>query len=583
MTRRVRLVALVAVGTALGAASAFRPSPHVPGMTDLDRPGPPAGASDEEGYPIENETIVSRCARCHERDDAGRMTRISYERKTPEGWQTSLRRMIALNNVRIEPAEAREVVRYLANRQGLAPAELEPGRFEVERRLIDHDYEGDDQVERTCIACHSMGRVITQRRTKEEWALLVATHRGLYPLVDFQGFRRFGPPDDDQGGSGDARHPMDKAIDHLAAAFPLRTPEWAAWSATMRPPRLAGRWVLEGFEPGRGPLYGIVEIAAGRAPDEFTTAATYVYAEGGESVRRTGQAIVYTGFQWRGRSNPDADDELREVMTVERGWDALSGRWFRGAYDEFGPDVRLRRIGGEPTIAGVHPPSLARGGGTVEVTVYGANLPGNARPADFDFGPGVRTVSVVRASGQRVTLRVEVDAGAPVGARDLFIGRAGRPAALVVHDGVDRISVVPRAGMARIGGANVPKGHQTFDAIGWDHGPDGEAETADDLELGRVPVSWSLEEYAATYEDDDVAFVGRLGPDGVFVPAVDGPNPERRGHRNNVGDVWVVATYAGPAADPRRPLRARANLIVTVPLYVRFDPWHPVPPTELVP
>jgi hypothetical protein len=52
---------------------------------------------------------------------------------------------------------------------------------------------------------------------------------------------------------------------------------------------------------------------------------------------------------------------------------------------------------------------------------------------------------------------------------------------------------------------------------------------------------------------------------------VDGPNPLRSQSRNNVGDVWVVATYT-PGA-PARPVRARALLIVTVPLYMRFDPW----------
>jgi quinohemoprotein amine dehydrogenase len=57
------------------------------------------------------------------------------------------------------------------------------------------------------------------------------------------------------------------------------------------------------------------------------------------------------------------------------------------------------------------------------------------------------------------------------------------------------------------------------------------------------------------------------------VPALDGPNPERHGNRNNVGDVWVIATHerAGAAA-----LRARAHLLVTVPLYMRWEPWREV-------
>ncbi|WP_419163091.1 quinohemoprotein amine dehydrogenase subunit alpha [Candidatus Palauibacter sp.] len=574
--------ALVAAGLAIGVAVlvAARTTPVAPGMPTAAVSGFAEASihpDENDGYPIDNEIIIRRCQRCHERDEQDRMSRISYERKTPEGWQTSVRRMVALNGVPLDPEEAREVVRYLSNRQGLAPEELEPGRFEVERRLIDHVYEADRDVENTCIQCHSMGRVITQRRTREEWELLMATHRGLYPLVDFQAFRT----------QGDGPQPMDEAVDHLSETFPLETPEWSAWSASMRSPRLAGTWALSGFEPGRGQIFGTVKIVTGDGPDEFRSSASYSYAESGQQVRRSGQSIVYTGYQWRGRSNPGGLDELREVITVDRGWQEMTGRWFTGAYDEFGPDVKLTRVSGGPVLSGVHPRALRTGAASAEVRVHGVNLPPNPEPGDFDFGPGVRVEAVVSGDTSRVTLRLAVDADASVGGRDLFVGGVSLPGALQVHDGVDRIEVLPRAGMARIGGANFPKGFQPFDAIGWDDGPDAEPDTEDDLRLGRVPVSWSMEEYTATFDDDDIDYVGALGPDGTFTPAIDGPNNDRRGNRNNVGDVWVVATYAGadadPDAGPGRPLRARANLIVTVPLYLKFDPWQGVPTGRLIP
>jgi quinohemoprotein amine dehydrogenase len=85
-----------------------------------------------------------------------------------------------------------------------------------------------------------------------------------------------------------------------------------------------------------------------------------------------------------------------------------------------------------------------------------------------------------------------------------------------------------------------------------------------------VSVTWRLEEYAATYGDDDIRFVGRLQQDGTFEPALDGPNPQRSGNRDNVGDVWVVATHRNASG---KELSARAHLIVTIPLYIRFDPW----------
>ena len=78
----------------------------------------------------------------------------------------------------------------------------------------------------------------------------------------------------------------------------------------------------------------------------------------------------------------------------------------------------------------------------------------------------------------------------------------------------------------------------------------------------------------ATYADDDKDFVGTIDPKtGLFTPAGEGPNPKRSGNRNNVGDVWVVATI-GPDSPlkPGKTLRGRAHLVVSVPLYMRWEP-----------
>src|SRR5690242_11336871 len=94
-----------------------------------------SGPDTTTGFVIRDQTTIANCRRCHTLDSAGYMQRISYERKTPEGWEMSVRRMAGLNGVRITPATARTIVRYLSDQQGLAPAELRPGRFETERRL----------------------------------------------------------------------------------------------------------------------------------------------------------------------------------------------------------------------------------------------------------------------------------------------------------------------------------------------------------------------------------------------------------------------------------------------------------------
>ncbi len=208
----------------------------------------------EEGIPITSELVRNTCSPCHKVDEKQRMTRISYRRTTPEGWEETLKRMIDLNGLRVEPEQARAIVKYLATNLGLAPEESKPAAWEVEKRLNDFRYSADHDTEVTCTKCHSIGRVMLQRRTKGDWEMLIAMHRGYYPLSDFQAFRRMGPPQTQPGADGrppDNRHPMDKAIAQLSAAYPLMTPEWSAWSANMRPPKLAGKWALGGVSAGQ--------------------------------------------------------------------------------------------------------------------------------------------------------------------------------------------------------------------------------------------------------------------------------------------------------------------------------------------
>ena len=548
----------------------------IAGLAVLTPPaaGQGAGSNGEDaGIPVDNQAVIRNCSACHEIDDSGRMSRLSYLRKTPEGWQTSIRRMIALNGLEIDPASAREVVRYLSNNHGLAPEELRLGMFEVERRMIDFEYDNEDTNE-ACVPCHSLGRVITQRRTEEEWNLLMSTHRGYYPLSE-RTLLYSGPPPGSPNAPDDIRHPMDKAIGHLAEAYPLETPEWTDWSATMRPARLAGTWAITATQTGYGRLFGEVVIeATPGTDDEFTTRATLTYARTGETVTRQGSTTIYTGYQWRGRSTlANGLDPLREVLLIERDWQQMTGRWFAGGYDEFGFDVTLDRVRNDAVVGGMEPRALKRGTSGQQVRIFGANLPSALSADAVDLGPGISVSRVNRAAAGSATVTVDVADDAAVGPRDIFVAGARRPEAGFVYDEIHSIRVSPGWGMARVGGEAMPKGYVQFEARAYHDGPDGDTETDDDVDLGMIDADWSLEEYATTFIDDDIDFVGELDQTGLFTPALDGPNPERSGNRNNIGDVWIVASYVPEGTVPDRPLKARGHLIVTVPLYMRWDPW----------
>jgi quinohemoprotein amine dehydrogenase len=164
---------------------------------------------------------------------------------------------------------------------------------------------------------------------------------------------------------------------------------------------------------------------------------------------------------------------------------------------------------------------------------------------------------------------LDVAQTATIGPRDVVIGGAVTPAAVVVYDKVDYIKITPEWAMARVGGVNFPKGFAYFEASAYSSGRDGRANTKDDVGLGIVDARWTIEEYSAVLNDDDVKYVGTIDPaSGVFTPNVEGPNPQRPRNANNIGDVWVVASYTPEGA--KRPLRARAHLLVTVPLYMRW-------------
>jgi quinohemoprotein amine dehydrogenase len=381
---------------------------------------------------------------------------------------------------------------------------------------------------------------------------------------------------------------MEKAIEHLTKALPLTTPDWSTWSAAMQTPKLAGRWAFTGAAAGKGAVYGTVAITAdSSAADAFSTETRYTVARTGETVTRTGKALVYTGYQWRGRGAArGATEPWREVLFIERDWKTMWGRWYTGSYDETGIDVTLVRLTSEPVIFGASVTAVKTPSAKTAVKIFGANLPTTVKAEDIAFGQGVTVARIVSARPDELAIDVDVAANAPIGPRDVSIAGTVKPSALVVYDKIDGIKVLPQAGMARVGGNVFPKQLQQFEAVGMNNGPDGKPDTPDDVNLGLVNVKWSVEEYTATFGDDDLQFVGTLDQNGLFTPNVDGPNPKRSGNRNNVGDVWVVAEFVdndpstrsgSPRAESRgdakpmpKTLRARAHLLVTVPLYMAW-------------
>jgi quinohemoprotein amine dehydrogenase len=570
----------------------------------------------EPGIPVNDALTIRKCGGCHQRNAEGMMTRISYIRTTPEVWEQSIKRMIRLNGLSATPEEVRDIVRYLSDNNGLAPEEMAPGFFEVEH--VTQGYQDDHTpsaaLQGTCNRCHSVGRVLAQRRTRDDYEELLDMHIGLFPGAEnvFHPARGRGVPIEEaparligeDGGRihaeapravparpASAKTPGEVAVDYLATSQPLITPVWTAWRAEMRAPKLAGTWLLFADQPGHGKIYGKVVITPGSTDDTFSTATEFTYATSGTSVKAAGRSVVYTGYSWRGRSDSGSipavphtsltappmtgvsiPSDWREAMMLSRDGNRLNGRWFWSGFGELGMEVHLVRAGSEPVVLGTDVSAL-KSPSNSEVKIYGANLPASLQPGDIVFGPGIKVTKVVSATPSLATVEVEVAGNLPVGLRDLSIGGASKVRALAVYDKIAYIQVTPNAQISRLGGIKWPKEFAQFEAVAYSAGPDGKAHTADDISLGPVSAQWGLEEFYSTPDDDDVKYVGKVDDSGLFTPSFEGPNPERKKQANNFpvdnyGDVYVAATYKGPDGTT---LKSKSYLVVTIPNYTLYD------------
>lgn len=532
-----------------------------------------------DGIPVADPLVVAKCSGCHKKDDKGNLTRISWERTTPEGWEEVVKRMVRLNGLTLNPEEARAVIKSLSASHGLAPEEAKAISYLSEHRIVEESIPNDN-IKTTCASCHPFGRVASFRRAPAEWKLLADLHVGLYPIVELTAFRRFRGPQGEAGAGPPPPQPVDQAIDFLTKTYPLQTPEWASWRARMRPPKLAGKWLVSAHIAGRGDYSGEMTIDPGSAGDEFTTRAKLVPIAGGTAIERSGKVLVFNGYAWRGRSTGtafgsapgDIPGEMRESMTIAPDQSQAEGRWFWGSYNEFGADVKMRRVSAAPAIVTLDRPSLKAGSMTQRVRILGDALPAQVNPADLDFGAGVTVRRVVSRTPQEIVAEVDVAANAISGKRDVAIGSAVLPNAIAVFDTIDYIKVLPGTPIARLGGAaQRPKGYQQFEVMAYNRGVDNKPNTADDVELGPVDVSWSVEEFYETFGDDDKEYVGTLSQTGLFTPALDGPNPQRKQMRNNYGTVWVVATAKNEKDKDGKPLTAKGYLVVSPPLYIIWD------------
>lgn len=504
--------------------------------------GAPAAAVAADGAAL----LATNCLSCHSVQGDG-ISRISGQRKSPEGWQMTITRMQEQHGAKISPEDKRGLIKHLADTRGLAPAEAAPWRY-----LLEHDNNRveavDDAYRDMCARCHSGARFALQRRSVEEWKLLMHSHIGLNPTLEFHSLAR-----DRQW----FRLAVDEVAPALARDFALDSAAWKAWQAAPHA-ALDGSWRIAGYLPGKGEFEGRMKATAAGG-DRFELAIDGRYANGAPLSGR-GVATVYTGYEWRASVDIDGV-ALRQVMAADARGTRMQGRQHLADSRRVGGELSALREGRAPALLAVMPAHLRRGE-TAELTLVGSGLAGAVA-----LGNGVRVLEVVSRSADRVVVRARAEGRD--GARDVAVGAARGKGLLAVYEQVARVEVEPAHAIARVGGpgdAQMDKVGVAYRALAWAAGRDGKAGTADDLRLGYMPAQWSLEpadEAAAKARDQD--FVGRIGADGVFVPGDAGPNPARPKSAGNTGRVKVVAAVGGQAG----AVEGRGSLDVAVPDFVQ--------------
>jgi len=503
----------------------------------------PASAA-EDGASLLN----ARCSGCHEAKPDGTLDRIHDVRKTPEGWDMNIQRMARLHGLKITSEERYTLVKYLSDTMGLAPSETEGWRYILERVPGALDMGTTETLTAICSRCHTSARYTLQRRDAEDWLKLVHFHLGQYPTTEYQAMAR------DRDWFGIATGP---AIEELAENYPLKTDAWTTWQSH-ETSNLAGSWRIVGRQPGRGDYQGSATITGGDN-DKYSVSVNLTYSDG-STVSRDGNAVLYTGHEWRAGTKGDDGVSVRQVMTVSADGNTMSGRWFEVDNDIFGGSIQATRSGGTAQVMAVSP-SYVRLGESATVTIYGTGLDG-----DVSLGSDL-AAEIVERSSDRVIVKVTSGANTGLGARDISVGETALTDGLVVYNQVDRVAIEPEVTIARVGGAGGPidKVPAQFEAVGYMAGPDGEAGTDDDVRIGVMPASWSVDNFNEVAESlNDVEFAGEIDESGLFTPAGAGPNPARRMNTNNAGDLAVIGTVD----DNGNRVEGRGHLYVTVQRFV---------------
>lgn len=494
---------------------------------------------------IDAKTIIeTKCTACHTVSSDG-FSRISHQRKTPEGWFMTVDRMQKDHGLVLTKEQEQSVVKYLSDTQGLNYDESKDLRYILEKTPNYQEHFDNELFVEMCARCHSGARVGMQRREKGEWDNLVNFHLGKFPTLEYQALAR------DRDWLDIAQKQI---VPYLAQNFGNDK------KFELKEVDFDGSWNLVGHKLGDGDFNATLKLTK-TSKDNYKVTLTGNFMDGRE-LQASGSAIVYSGYEFRAKLDIQGIS-YNQVFAVNPQTNELSGSMFETLHpEEYSYIKGLKSSTKQTSILGVYPTSL-KAGTTGVVTIIGNNLDKNIK-----LSQGLKLNKILEVSSNKLVLDVTASSSYDVKQIDFTINSKKFEKEFVVYKKIDGLSVTPSYAISRIGdgGGAMPKQYANFEAIGLLAGTDGKIGTADDISIGKVNAKWSIEAFdEKAVEDEDVKYVGTIDAfSGRFTPSFAGPNPLRKFSTNNAGNIKVVATYK----DGVETYKADSHMMVTVQKWV---------------
>lgn len=492
--------------------------------------------------------VQASCMSCHAVDNNGKLARIEYMRKTPEGWSQTIARMERIHGLKITDDERKILIKDLSEQRGLAPSEAEPVRYWVENKPSYTEADSPNpNVQNGCIACHAGGRFMAQRRTEEEWKNLKDFHLVMFPSTYLNNRHLDWPK------------VADAALDYLATQYPEKTAAWDEWKGKHY--EAQGKWKVVGYRGTQGFYVGDSEIQ--KAGDGYSENKSIRYLNAGNSETLTGKIQMYSGYTLRTQYDQQGK-KLQGVFNILENGNEIKGGWAETKDAGITGEETYYKVQTEkPEVVHMEPAAIQQGK-TSELTLYGMNLK-KLTAQSMKFPEGVTVKSVAASSNDIVKLTVTVDKNAPIGSFSIASDKANVHENLTVYDRVDYLKATPSYAVARMGGAGpMHKVSTQFTAYTYSNGKDGKKGTADDLKLMAVPAKWTLAPYPEEIKnDEDLKYIGKIAENGLFTPSIEGVNKERPYTAENVGSVTAIASYTWNG----KTFIGKAHLVTAVPDY----------------